>query len=230
MKTALSARLRQFITGIGSAPPETRDEVSAGEAQSSRPPPVGFRLLSWAELRDLPGPTWLIKDILPDRALGQLFGATGGGKTFVALEMALSVATGEDFLGIYKTTPGRVVYVAAESARGLKKRIEAWLHHRRLDGDALELFRVLDRELPLGDRDNVADFVRAIREAFPGKDAALVVLDTQARCTEGMEENAAKDMGLAMAAAGHIGRETGATVTLVHHTGYEGSTLAAQPR
>jgi hypothetical protein len=50
----------------------------------------------------------------------------------------------------------------------------------------------------------------------------LVVLDTRARCTVGLEENSATAQGLAVEAAESIRRASGATVAVVHHTGRQG--------
>lgn len=59
-----------------------------------------FRLMSAAELMSLPPPRWLVANHLPVEGLAVLYGPPGGGKSFVALDLALSIATGLDWLGI----------------------------------------------------------------------------------------------------------------------------------
>jgi AAA domain len=56
------------------------------------------------------------------------------------------------------------------------------------------------------------------------KDFDVVVIDTLARTSAGLEENSAKDMGVYMNNCYKIrdaAREAGATVLVVHHTGYD---------
>jgi len=179
-------------------------------------------LLTWDEVKSLPDPTFLVEGILPRNALAQIFGAKGAGKTFVALDIALSVATGTPWQDNWDVYGGDVVYVAGEGHSGLKKRIRAWLEWQQRGNDALSRFRLKPSALPLGDPTEVEAFVRAVCDCFPSGKAALVVLDTQARCTSGLEENSATDMGVAVEAAERIKRETGATVLLVHHPGRQG--------
>ena len=62
---------------------------------------AGFRFLTVGEVMKLPDPEWLVAGILPAKSIAQLYGGSGSGKSFVALDMALSVATGRPWLGKY---------------------------------------------------------------------------------------------------------------------------------
>jgi RecA-family ATPase len=84
-----------------------------------------FRLLTLADLDNLPDPIWLIDDVLPSNSLCVLYGEPGCGKTFVALSMALSIAAGHSWCGKL-TTEGSVLYVPAEGLYGLKLRVPAF--------------------------------------------------------------------------------------------------------
>jgi RecA-family ATPase len=84
-----------------------------------------FRLLTRAELYNLPEPSWLIDGLLPTNALAVLYGLHASGKTFVALSMALSIAAGHQWCG-KATKSGSVLYVAAEGLRGLIFRMQAY--------------------------------------------------------------------------------------------------------
>src|SRR2546427_162910 len=63
-----------------------------------RPNPAGsrprFRFVDDIALEDLHPPAWLVDGILPEGGMGLLVGASGEGKTFLALSFALAVATG----------------------------------------------------------------------------------------------------------------------------------------
>jgi hypothetical protein len=60
--------------------------------------------------------------------------------------------------------------------------------------------------------------VRACERLGPG----LVIADTQARVTVGLEENSATDMGIFINAVSALRTATGACVLAVHHTGRSG--------
>lgn len=53
--------------------------------------------------------SWLIKGILEAGTLSGMFGASGSGKSFTAIDLALCVASGK-FFHEYKVTQGGVVY------------------------------------------------------------------------------------------------------------------------
>lgn len=158
-----------------------------------------------ADLASIPPVTPLI-DMIPARALSMLVGASGGGKSFVALDYSLRAA---------REHKRNVIYVAAEGSSGYYDRAQAWCKPHDYDGDHL-LFDTQPLELrnPL----LVHDFIESIKPLNP----AMVVLDTLARCMLGLDENSARDMGIAVEAAATIIRETGAAVLFIHHTGKSG--------
>ena len=59
-----------------------------------------FKLHSLQHVLSLPPPDWLVKNVLPVGSQGVLFGPSGSGKSFVALDMALSLATGQPWQGL----------------------------------------------------------------------------------------------------------------------------------
>jgi hypothetical protein len=61
-----------------------------GEVDSIKP--LNFYAVN--DLRNLPAPEWLIEGILGLNTLAVVYGQAGKGKSFVTLDMALSVATG----------------------------------------------------------------------------------------------------------------------------------------
>src|SRR5919201_2723105 len=67
-------------------------------APESEPPEHTSRLLTIEELEQLPAPHWLVANHLVAESISVLFGPSGGGKTFVALDLALAIATGQPWL------------------------------------------------------------------------------------------------------------------------------------
>lgn len=163
-------------------------------------------------LKTIPPPSWLIDGLLPANSLTMLYGPSGQGKTFVALDIALSVAYGLDWHNM-GTKAGHVVYVAAEGATGLSRRVGAWqAHHQPTRTPAIE---VLTEPVHLFANGIGSLFAQWCAQRSP----ALVIIDTLARCSLGAEENSAKDAGQLVDALDQIRRATAATVIAVHHSG-----------
>lgn len=159
-----------------------------------------FRLIPASELGNLPRPVWLLRERIQRGGFGVLYGPSGSGKSFVAVDWALVVA--QHFA---------VIYIAGEGVGGYAARVLAWCaHHKQGPGQ----LHFMTDAVNLMDGAAVAEFIAAVREVSP----ALIVVDTLARCLIGGDENSARDMGLAVAAVDSIRRETGAAVLLVHHT------------
>jgi AAA domain len=66
----------------------------------------------------------LIEDLLDEGALSVIYGDSGSGKTFAALDMGFHVGAGLDWNG-KKVTRGLVIYVAAEGGKRIKRRVAA---------------------------------------------------------------------------------------------------------
>jgi len=145
--------------------------------------------------------------------LAVLYGAPKSGKSFVALDLALAMATGTNWVG-GTTETGTVIYCAGEGLAGMGRRIGAWSTARGTDlGNAQ--FRAVNGGPQLGDPDAVGAFVHEIGDLKPD----LVVFDTLARASLGLDENSAQEMGRVVASADYIKDTLGACVLLVHHTG-----------
>lgn len=170
------------------------------------------RWLSSDDLDDLLELEPLVRGWLSLDSISWLVGHSGTMKSFVALSVAAAVATGQDWhsLPVHK---GTAWYVVAEGSRGMRRRVRAWEQHHN------EGKRILPHELRfLPEPVQIVSPEWDLMIAAAGRvRPALVVLDTQARMTVGVEENSAKDMGLVVDRAEALRRATGACVLLVHH-------------
>jgi hypothetical protein len=112
-----------------------------------------------------------------------------------------------------------VVYIAPEGATGLRARILAWCELAGIDPNRLEdRLLVLPAAVQLGKYVDVTEALEVVR----GLDAALLMLDTRARCTVGLEENSATEQGQAIDAAELIAAR-GCTVLALHHSARNGT-------
>jgi hypothetical protein len=174
-----------------------------------------FKLLTLDELALLEPPAWLVEGYLPEDGTIVLYGEPGGGKTFIALDWTLSIATGTPWLK-RGAQPGAVVYIYAEGARGIAQRCDAWFKEHGLT--AAPGFRPVACPVNLLDMKEVGTLVQAILTAEVKP--RLIVIDTLARCFGGGDENQTRDMNAFVAGCDHLRRFfPGASVLIVHHTG-----------
>ena len=189
-------------------------EEAARQADDAAVAALVDQLLTSAALDDIPDLEPLIDGWLFKDSMARLIGKSGTYKSFVALDMACHVAAGKAWFG-HECATGAVVYVVAEGARGVRRRVRAWESKHMLPlGDKL---LILPRPVQMVGPEWLA-FVGACKAVG----AAMVVLDTQARVTVGVEENSAREMGQVVAMGERLRVDTGACILLVHHTGHAG--------
>ena len=189
-------------------------------AEGAPPPSLRSQLLSLSDLSTLPPVRPLVEGLLYRDTLAQLSGPPGSYKSFLALGMACAVAAGEStWEGHRIPEGGPVVYVAAEGATGLRARVLGWCELTNVDPADLDgKLYFLPVPMQLGNLVDVGQAVELVRDVG----AILLVLDTRARCTLGLEENSATEQGRAVHHAEAIQRAAGCTVFPVHHAGRAG--------
>jgi hypothetical protein len=195
---------------VAEPPTKTQNE----ETQQSQALKKRVRLIPWADLRDEPV-RYLVDGLIPARSFGAIYGKPGSYKSFVALYLAAMVATGGEAFG-RSCTQGAVVYIAGEGGAGLYRRRLALQKQYNVPSAAPVYFvkAALNLGTTLEDRDLLVAEIRALNV-----NPALVIIDTYARMTAGIEENSAKDTSAAIAIMSSIEAETGAAVLIVHHSG-----------
>ena len=203
------------------APTPANDNDGDGgfEERKTRPP----RLMSTADVDGLEPPEWLLDDCLPQASLVALYGPPGSYKSFLALDWAYHIAHGRPWAGHECDAPGRVLYVAGEGTSGIQKRLRAWReHHGEVIGSELGELTVTDTMPQIGDTDAWSEWRADIEAAGPWD---LIIFDTLAYLTFGLEENSNSDMMLALKRLSDFREATGATMMVVHHSGKAGDTM-----
>lgn len=181
-----------------------------------------FNFISACEfLQDSIQIDWFIDKLIPRNSTGQLFGPSGGGKTFNAVDISLATAVGGTTLNGHRVNKGLVLYLAGEGHDGLRRRIRAWqLHHNKVKED-LALFYLSRNTINFDSPDVQA----AINEGNSlteqhGTPVALIVIDTLARHLEG-DENNARDMGAFIKEVDRLRNSfPGSVAIIVHHSGH----------
>lgn len=156
---------------------------------------------------------WLIKGVIPRESLGMIHGPSGGGKSFIALDMMLKIATGaSDWCG-HKVKPGPIFYAAGEGHAGMRQRLRAWNMVHGGDGAKFVLSRT-------GVNLNTAEGLRDMCEALDSlpEPPSCIGIDTLHRFLLG-DENSSQDAKTMIDACVFLMRRYNCTVVLVHHTG-----------
>lgn len=156
---------------------------------------------------------WHIKGVIPKSDLIVLFGASGSGKSFIALDIVAAIARGVAWQG-HRVTNAKAVIIAAEGAGAAGKRISAYCKRHNINEAELDLGIITVPPDVLKDFD-IAELAKALKTAR----ADIFVIDTFAQVTPGANENSSEDMGLALSNIRKITAATGATALVVHHAG-----------
>jgi hypothetical protein len=161
---------------------------------------------------------WLLRPYLEELCLALLYGELGTLKSFVTLDMLLSIAAGKAWGGSsFRCKPRPVVYVSAEG-KGLNKRLQAWGLYHGVDLRKLP-FYAIEHAIDLSRIEGLASLVTAIETL--GIQPAVVGIDTLSRNAGALDENSTADMaGFVNALDLHLRQRLRCTVLLVHHTGH----------
>lgn len=184
-------------------------EVESEEVEAMR-----ARLLDSDGMDRLPPLEWLIPGWLELDSLCMLVGPPGSGKSFIALDIAARLSSGMPWpKDGSRPSRTKALYLSAEGVRGMRVRKQGWeaAHGLRVDMS----FYPDPIQINSHDWDVFIDLVRedAVR---------LVVVDTQAACTVGVDENAFETMSRVIERVERLRRLSGACVMLVHHTAKSG--------
>lgn len=167
----------------------------------------------WAEdLAEIASPDWLIEGILPSQGFVALCSNPGAGKTFLAIDWALSIASGKDWCG-RKVSQGPVVYVLGEGGSGIGPRFKAWQIAR--GNYPAQSVLTIREPVQLHQPGDTRVLMELINKS--GIKPRLVIFDTLAKCFAGGEENSAKEVGLWVDGAFPLQKGYGATVLVLHH-------------
>jgi hypothetical protein len=199
----------------------TKDHVDQVAATVDRLSTVQkFELVTATEIiARLKSPKWLVRNYLPENALGQLYGESGFGKTFVALDLALCCSSGLAWHG-QSVKHGPVIYVAGEGHAGLGRRVLAWSLHHKIPVENMNFFAsktptaLVDLLAALQVTEAVADITK---ERHPH---VMIVIDTLARNFGPGDESANADMSMCVEHIDQLRQEFGCTVLIVHHVGH----------
>lgn len=163
---------------------------------------------------------WLVDDYIERQGIGMLWGDSSAYKSFLAVDLGLSIATGTQWHG-HPVQPGAVLYVAGEGVRGIARRAAAWGIQNDLDlaGAPFHVSRgagnVRDPQFCTAVVDYVAETL--------AEPLRLVIVDTLHRNFGGGNENESQDISMLFDVLERgLARRLDCVVMLVHHSRKDG--------
>ena len=158
---------------------------------------------------------WLVRSLWPAAAVGLIGGPPKCSKTWLALDIALSVASNTPCLGTLTVeTPGPVLlYLAEDSLQSARARVEGICQHRGLDLRQVDLHLITAPSLRLDqefDKQRLAATVAAIKPR-------LLLLDPFVRLHRS-DENDSGAISAILADLRTLQRSFDVAVLLVHHS------------
>lgn len=180
----------------------------------------GFKLVAAAELiTQSSRVAYLVAGVMESGALGALIGDTGTYKSFIAISLCASIATGSPWFG-RKTEQGAAIVIAGEGHGGFGRRLEAWEIH---SGISLAQAPFYFSNIPASLTDTLSmqhvskEVDRIVATKGPPK---IIVIDTLHRNFGDGDENQAGDMAKVLANLDSMRAQYGCTVLLIHHVGH----------
>lgn len=157
---------------------------------------------------------WLIDSLWIKEAVGMICGAPKSCKSWLCLDMAVSIASGTDALGKFRTLrQGPVlIYLAEDNLFDVKKRIHNLCEARAIDIKGLPLYSITAPTLRLDDDEDRRSLAAIIENIKP----AFVVLDPLVRL-HSLDENNASEMAKLLSFLRALQRHYSCGIALVHH-------------
>jgi hypothetical protein len=158
---------------------------------------------------------WLVEQLWGESSVGVIGGAPKCSKTWLGLDLALSVATGTACLGKYAVPQSGpvLVYLAEDALPIVRERVEGIARHRGLDLAGVEIHVITAPTLRLDrgpHRERLMETAKRIRPR-------LLLLDPLVRL-HGIDENHATEVAQLLAYFRSLQRRLDLSVVLVHHT------------
>ena len=157
---------------------------------------------------------WLIQNIVPKRGITILGGDSGSHKTWFAMTLALSCATGNLLFGVFEVMKGKVLYIDEENGiitllnrfYKLKKGLQIV---QPLNNIELSIFNNVKLDAP--------GTSKVLESIIQKHKPSLVIIDSMVRCMFG-EEDKARDVKLIFDTLKGVMEKFEIAFLILHHT------------
>lgn len=160
--------------------------------------------------------SWLIYGYIEMIKLVLMIGAPGHFKSFLAIDMGLSISCGIDWHG-HKVNQGSVLYICGEGKSGIHTRVAAWEKHHN---QKVDNFYISTAPAQILSEESLAEIeaeARNIPDTHP--EPTLIIIDTMNRNFGDGDENSTSDMTSFIKGLDRLSQRLGCAILVVHHTG-----------
>jgi RecA-family ATPase len=159
---------------------------------------------------------WLVRDIWTEQGVGFIGGAPKCCKSWLGLDLAISVASSTPALDRFAVDAAgsALVYLAEDALPAVRDRIAGICTHRTLDIDRLDLHVITAPVVRLDTPHDQRRLARTLAEVRP----RIVLLDPLVRL-HACDENSSTEISALLGFLRHMQREYATAIVLVHHLG-----------
>lgn len=188
----------------------------------SRAQPSPFTIVRAGELDEAPpDQQWLIETLWAAAGVGLVGGSPKSLKTWLGLELAVSVASGTPCLEqfrVHQRGPS-LIYLAEDQLGAIKERLRALCDNRGLELATLDLHVITEPSLRLDSRLDINRLDATLANCKP----KLLLLDPFVRLHRA-NENDAQEVAAILASLRELQRKHQIAIVVVHHTRKNGRT------
>lgn len=161
----------------------------------------------------------LVESVLLKDGMSVIYGDSNSGKTFLAIDLACSIALGQTWMG-RRVLPGIALYLATEGPTSVQRRLKAYKKVFEIEKLPVVVVKSPVNFFADGDQDShkVLALIKKI-EADLGQKVRIVIGDTMARIAAGANENTGQDMTIVLKHADYIRENAKAHFLWIHHCG-----------
>lgn len=167
-----------------------------------------------AEITESPPQRWLVESLWTQQAVGIVCAQPKSGKSWLALDFAVSVASGTPVLDRFAVPdPGPVLVFPAEDAvTVVRDRLAGICRHRDVDFDTLDVWLIDSSVLRL----DVPGDCESLEETVAEYQPRLLILDPLIRLHQS-DENSATEIAKILSFLRHVQRKYATAIMLIHH-------------
>lgn len=180
-------------------------------------------LVPASEIRNRKLPPWLVDGMFPETGVGAIWGASDQFKSFVVLNLLMSVCNGRPFLGHTVGTPGACVYLLGEGEYDAGIRLDAVLE----DDPSLSDQRLSYVEQAF-DLTGLRNTDLLISQLVQVENLRMVVFDARDDFIE--DGNSPTVVNRMLKQCKRVSKELRCFVLLVHHTAHDESRMTGAKR
>lgn len=179
-----------------------------------------FQTFSLQNLNEINDTQWLVEDIIPNESLIILYGHSGCGKTFIALDISLHIAHNKPWKKQSIVKKGIIIYCIGEGIHGISNRIKAWHNYNNLPLDAPFILLPIEA-VSFAEPENIDKMISTIEQIKEEYDLpiSMIIIDTLSKASVGYDENSSKDMGQFLYNFDIIKKYFNTSIMFVHHSG-----------